>query len=61
MNDPQKKYRLGTVSKTILQEGLNRFHGAKQAFSALDTVNSEIFASVLFSRNFACICKVSRN
>ena len=29
-NDPQKKYRyrLGTVSKYILLEGLNRFHGA---------------------------------
>ena len=27
-NDPQKKYRLGTVSKTILLEGLNQFHGA---------------------------------
>ena len=23
------------------------------------TVNSEIFARVLFSRNFACICEVS--
>ena len=27
-NDQQKKYRLGTVSKNILLEGLNRFHGA---------------------------------
>ena len=25
--DPQKKYRLGTVSKIILLEGLNRFNG----------------------------------
>ena len=25
-NDPQKKYRLGTVSKNILLEGLNQFH-----------------------------------
>ena len=25
MNDLQKKYRLGTVSKNILLEGLNRF------------------------------------
>ena len=25
-NDPQKKYRLGTVSESILLEGLNRFH-----------------------------------
>ena len=29
-NDPQKMYRLGTVSKNILLEGLNRFHGANQ-------------------------------
>ena len=28
INDPQKKYHLGTVSKNILLEGLNRFHGA---------------------------------
>ena len=27
-NDPQKKYHLGTVSKNILLEGLNRFHCA---------------------------------
>ena len=25
-NDPQKKYRLGTVSKSILLEGLNQFN-----------------------------------
>ena len=28
-NDPQKKYRLGTVSKTILLSGLNQFHCAQ--------------------------------
>ena len=27
-DDPQKKYRLGTASKDILLEGLNRFHSA---------------------------------
>ena len=27
MNDPQMKYRLGTISKNILLDGLNRFHG----------------------------------
>ena len=26
INDPQNKHRLGTVSKNILLEGLNRFH-----------------------------------
>ena len=28
INDPQKKHRLGTVSKNILPEGLNQFNGA---------------------------------
>ena len=28
INDPQKKHRLETVSKTILLEGLSRFNGA---------------------------------
>ena len=28
INDQQKKHRLGTVSKNILLEGLNRFNGA---------------------------------
>ena len=28
INDPQKKHRLGTVSKNISLEGLNWFHGA---------------------------------
>ena len=36
INDPQKKYRLGTVSKIILLEGLNRFHGANL------TLNSDV-------------------
>ena len=34
MNDPQKKYNLGTVSKYILLEGLNRFHGAYLTLSS---------------------------
>ena len=28
INDPQKKHRLGTVSKNTLLEGLNQFNGA---------------------------------
>ena len=27
-NDPKKKYSLETVSKIVLLEGLNQFHGA---------------------------------
>ena len=34
MNDPKKKNRLGTVSKNILLEGLNRFHGANLTLSS---------------------------
>ena len=33
-NDPQKKYRLGTVSKNVLLEGLNQFHVANLAFTS---------------------------
>ena len=34
MNDPQKKYRLGTVSINILLEGFNQFHGASLTLSS---------------------------
>ena len=37
-NYPQKKYRLETVSKNILLEGLNRFHGANIKVSFIDLV-----------------------
>ena len=33
-NGPQKKYCLGMVSKNILLEGLNRFHGANLTLSS---------------------------
>ena len=33
-NDPQKKYRLGKVSKNILLEGLNQFHGFNLTLSS---------------------------
>ena len=33
-NDPQKKYRLGTVSKNISMKGLNRFHGVNLTLSS---------------------------
>ena len=33
INDPQKKHRLGTVSKNILREGLNRFNGLTPFYS----------------------------
>ena len=35
MNDPQKMYRLGTVNKNIILEGLNPFHGANLTLSSV--------------------------
>ena len=35
-NDPQTNYLLGTVSKNILLEGLNRFHGTSTFGSDVD-------------------------
>ena len=32
-NDPQKEYRLGTVSKNIILDGLSWFHGANITLS----------------------------
>ena len=34
MNNPQKKYHIRTVSKNILLEGLNWFHGANLTLSS---------------------------
>ena len=34
MNDQQKKYRIGTVSKNILLESLNWFHVANLTVSS---------------------------
>ena len=47
INDPQKKRRLGTVSKNILLEGLNRFNSAPVAYHAVLT--SKVFKSVAVS------------
>ena len=44
INDPQKKYRLGMVSKNILLEGLNQFHGANLALNS--DVDHDIFGKV---------------
>ena len=63
-NDPQKKYRLGTVSKNILLEGLNRFHDANLTLSS-DVDHSQIVwetANVIhqaLSRN-SCNCQEDR-
>ena len=43
-NDPQKKYRLGTVSKNILLEGLNQFHGANLALSSDVDQDTKMFS-----------------
>ena len=41
MNDQKKKYRIGTVSKNILLEGLNQFHGANHYSLFSDTKPSD--------------------
>ena len=43
-SDPQKKYRLGTVSKNILLEGLNQFRGANPALNS--DVDQDTFGRV---------------
>ena len=44
MNDPHKKYRLGTVSKNILMEDLNQFHGGYLALNS--NVDQDTFGKV---------------
>ena len=46
MNDPQKKHRLGTVSKNILLEGLNHFHDANLTLDY--DVDQDTFGKVTF-------------
>ena len=43
-NDPEKKFRLGTVSKNILLEGLNQFHGANHTLDS--DVGQDTFGKV---------------
>ena len=45
MNDPQKKYRLWTVSKNISLEGLNQFHVANLALNSY--VDQDTFWNVI--------------
>ena len=42
MKDPQKKYRLGTVSKDILLEGFNQLEGLNQFHGANLTLSSDV-------------------
>ena len=44
MNDPQKKYHLGTVSKNILLEGLKQLNGANLPLDS--DVNQDKFGKV---------------
>ena len=55
MNDPQKKYRLGIVSKNILLDGLNRFQGANPTLSS--DVDQEMFG--LHQRPLPFQCTIS--
>ena len=48
MNDPQKKYGLGTVSKNILLEGLKRYHSTNLILSSDVDQDIGMFIFVLF-------------
>ena len=50
-NDLQKKYRLGTVSKNVLLEGLNQFHGANPALNS--DVDQDTFGKAQNTTNTA--------
>ena len=56
-NDPQKKYRLGTVSKNILLEGLNRFNGANLTLRSDLDQDTKMFG--LHARPLAYQCIIS--
>ena len=46
-NDPQKKYRLGTVSKNILLEVLNRFHGTNLTFGSESDIDMTLSVAMV--------------
>ena len=54
-NNPQQKYRLGTVSKNILLEGLNWFHGANLTPSS--DVDQDTYMFGLYERPISLISK----
>ena len=56
-NDPQKKYCLGMVSKNILLEGLNQFHGAKLTLSS--DVDQDTYMFGLHERLLTYPCIIS--
>ena len=58
-NDPQKKYRLGTVSKTILLEGLKQFHDANLVLSS--DVDQDTWMFGLHERPLAYPGTMSKN
>ena len=57
-NGPQKKYRLGTVSKSILLEGLNQFQGANLTLNS--DVDQDTYMFGLHERPLAYQCIVSK-
>ena len=52
-----KKYRLGTVSKNILLEGLNRFHGANLTLNSDVDQDTQMFS--LHERFLTYQCMIS--
>ena len=56
-NDPQKTYGLGTVSKNIILEGLNRFHGGNLTLNS--DVDQDIYKFGLHERPLTYKCIIS--
>ena len=50
INDPQKKHRLGTVSKNILLEGLNRFNSAPTSpLVQIYSISRDLTQSIIYT------------
>ena len=56
-NDPQKKNRLGMVSKNILLEGLNQFHSVNITLSS--DVDQDTYMFGLHERPLTYPCTIS--
>ena len=54
-NNQEKKYRLGTVSKNILLDGLNRFHGANLTLSSDVDQGTLMFGLHQKPQTYSCI------
>ena len=60
MNDPQKKYRLGTVSKNTLLEGLNWFHSANRTLTSdVNVIECMLYVCIIILLDFSLNVKAA--